>query len=152
MPYLYDAHEGGRAIPDAIRNRTEQRLRAYATEHLGYRDRDLIVRFRAQFCYLDLLRTPDPVTGTKEPARVPGDVNEAPADSVLFLGRMRYFGNPDRWSFAIYSYTTESYEPCTFPSREAAGTPEEAFEMVVGIIPLQERRHPAARRPRAAGR
>ena len=141
MPYLYDAHEGGRAIPDAIRSRTETRLRTYAEDRIGHRSSDLVVRFRAQFCYLDLLRTPAP----------PAEITEQPTDSLVFLGRMRYFGNPDRWSFAIYSYTTESYEPCSFASGEAAGPPEDAFELVVGIIPVQERRHPAARRPRAAG-
>lgn len=53
------------------------------------------------------------------------------AATPVHLLRLRYFGNPDRWSFALYNYATEEYEPATFPSGEAAGLPEDALELVL---------------------
>ena len=44
------------------------------------------------------------------------------------LRRIRYLGNEDRWSFAIYTYAHEKYEPGFLITGNDPGTPEEAFE------------------------
>jgi hypothetical protein len=47
----------------------------------------------------------------------------------LYLCRLRYFGNVEKWSMAFYTYSHEKYEPCMFGDGSFHGTPEEAFEI-----------------------
>jgi hypothetical protein len=69
----------------------------------------LRLRFRGTFCYVD--------------AQVPE------GSMVMPLCRLRYFGQPDRWSMAFFTYSHERYEPCVFASGQWEGTPEEALEI-----------------------
>jgi hypothetical protein len=134
MPYLYDAHQGGAMISDAIGRRIEERLRQFAHERFPRRFRDLGVWFRGPVCYVDLFRDPGPSPegwsseGSDETRE---QYRDRLAASPVHLLRLRYFGNPDRWSFTIYNYATEDYEPATFASGEAAGLPEDALEIVL---------------------
>lgn len=135
MPYLYDTHEGGTAVPDAIRRRTEARLQRFAEARYAGRYRELVVRFRGQFCYLELFIDPGPAPagwklGSGETRQ---QHRERLAHTALRLGRLRYFGNPDRWSFASYNPELDDYEPAAFLSRESAGSPEEALELALRI-------------------
>ena len=52
------------------------------------------------------------------------------------LGRLRYFGNEDAWSYAFFTYSHERYEPCVLDSGQFQGTPEEAF--AAGAVYLQD--------------
>jgi hypothetical protein len=136
VPYLYDAHRGGVMISDAIGRRTEERVREFAHARFEGRFRELGVWFRGQFCYLDLYRDPGPyLAGWAAAADESDESREQYRDRLaatpVHLLRLRYFGNPDRWSFAVYDYAIEDYEPATFPSGEAAGPPEEALEWVL---------------------
>jgi hypothetical protein len=133
MPYLYDAHHGGVMIPDAIGRRTEDRVRVFAQERFPGRLRDLGVWFRGQFCYLDAYQDPGsiPEGWSDDSDETREQYRDRLAATPVHLLRLRYFGNPDRWSFAIYDYATDDYEPGTFPSGEAAGLPEEALELVL---------------------
>lgn len=133
MPYLYDAHQGGTMIPNAIRSRIEDRLNSFARQRFPGRYRELGVWFRGQFCYVDVFRNPGSVPeGWSENA---GETREQFRDRLaatpLHLLRLRYFGNPDRWSFAVYSYAIDDYEPAEFPEGAAAGPPELALELVL---------------------
>ncbi len=151
MPYLYDMHEGGRAIPDSIRTRTENRICRFAEERLASRYRELVIRFRGQFCYLDL-REPGPVISDwrgSGSGTTGDDTDEYRGEALVHLGRLRYFGNPDRWSFALYKEESETYEPTDFASGEAAGAPEDAIELIVPLFGQPERQHPL-RRPKLA--
>lgn len=152
MPYLYDMHEGGRAIPDSIRDRTENRVRRFAEERLASRYRELVIRFRGQFCYLDMYRDPGSVVDDWRGRRSDDGTDDGPdhrGEELLHLGRLRYFGNPDRWSFALYNDASETYEPTNFASGEAAGAPEDAIELIVPLI-RQPDRQQQIRRPRLA--
>ena len=136
MPYLYDAHRGGVMISDAIAGRIELRLRAFAGERFAGRYRDLGVWFRGPFCYLDLYRDPGPyLEGWSDEDS--GETREQYRDRVaatpVHLCRLRYFGNPDRWSFALYNWETGDYEPAEFASGDAAGLPEDAVELVLQL-------------------
>jgi hypothetical protein len=134
MPYLYDAHQGGAMISDAIGRRIEDRLRQFAHERFPGRFRDLGVWFRGQFCYVDLFRDPGPSPEGWSPEdsdETREQYRDRLAASPIHLCRLRYFGNPDRWSFTLYNYATEDYEPATFSSGEAAGLPEDALEIVL---------------------
>jgi hypothetical protein len=136
MPYLYDAHRGGVMISDAIAHRTEERLRLFADERFSGRFRDIGVWFRGAFCYLDLYRDPGPSPegwSAEASDETREQYRDRLSETAIHLCRLRYFGNPDRWSFALYNLTTSDYEPASFPSGEAAGEPEEALELVFKI-------------------
>jgi hypothetical protein len=137
VPYLYDAHRGGALIPDAIGRRTEQRLRIFAQERFAGRFRELGVWFRGPFCYLDVYLDPGPFLdgwSPEESDETREQYRDRLAATPVHLCRLRYFGNPDRWSFAIYNYTTGDYEPASFPSGDAAGLPEDALEYVFKLF------------------
>jgi len=130
MPWVYDPHSGGVKIPPAVRQRTEQRIRAYAEKHYAGKFTRLDIRFRGALCYIDAYTEPE------EPApgllKVTGETREQflerQRNVPLQLCRLRYFGNEDRWSMAFYTYSHERYEPCVFNTGSDHGTPEEAFE------------------------
>ena len=109
-PWVYNPHVGGVKIPAEVRQRTEQRIRAYAEAHYGGKFSRLDIRFRGALCYID--------------AYV-----EVPPDVPLHLCRLRYFRNESAWSMAFYTYSHEKYEPCMFNDGTFHGTPEEAFKM-----------------------
>ena len=129
--WVYDPNRGGRAIPDAVRRRLEARLQSHAERRFGGRYRRLEVRFRGQFCYLDLYVEP------WLPKVWPVSVGEESRDKALerlratpvHLCRLRYFSDEDALSFAFYSYASDRYEPSVFASGAWVGSPEEALEL-----------------------
>ncbi len=136
MPYLYDAHQGGALISDAIGRRTADRLRQFAESRFPGRFRELGVWFRGPLCYIDIYRDPGPTPAgwsAEESDETREQYRDRLAATPIHLCRLRYFGNPDRWSFARYNDDTGDYEPATFPSGEAAGPPEDALEFVVNV-------------------
>ena len=108
-PWVYNPHVGGVTIPPQVRQRTEQRIRAYADAHYRGDFNRLDIRFRGALCYID------------------ASVEDSPVP--LHLCRLRYFRNEDAWSMAFYTYSREKYEPCMFSNGTYHGTPEEAFEL-----------------------
>jgi hypothetical protein len=114
MGWYYNPHTGGRPIPPEVQSRTRARIAAHAAKrHAGRYDR-LEVRFRGALCYVDAHEN-----GESQPTH---------------LIRMRYLGDPDRWSLAFYTYSHERYEPCLFADGSERGTPEAAFD--VGAVYL----------------
>jgi hypothetical protein len=55
--------------------------------------------------------------------------------TIMHLCRIRYFGKPDEWSLAFYTYSHDKYESSIFASGTWLGTPEEAFE--IGAVYLE---------------
>ncbi len=134
MPYLYDAHQGGVMISDAISRRIEDLVRRFTGDRFPGRFRDVGVWFRGQFCYVDVYRDPGPNPSGWSPEdsdETREQFRDRLSETPIHLLRLRYFGNPDRWSFAIFNDITEEYEPATFPSGEAAGRPEDALDYVL---------------------
>lgn len=136
--WVRDPHAGGIKIPGAVRQRTEQRIRAYADAHYGGKFIRLDVRFRGVFCYIDAHTEPAPpsrallrVTGETR-----GEYLQRLREAPLHLCRLRYFGNEEAWSMAFYTYSHEQYEPCSFNDGSSEGTPEDAFE--IAAIYLRE--------------
>lgn len=113
--WVYSPHSGGRRIPPAVGLRTEQRIRRHAEAHYAGTFRKLDIRFRGALCYIDAW------------------IDDTPG--AVHLGRLRFFGNEERWSVAFYAYSHECYEPTFFPNGTQQGTPEEAFD--VGAVYLQ---------------
>lgn len=134
--WVFRPDRGGRHIPEAVRQRTAQRIRRYAEQHFAGRYTKLELRFRGQFCYIDAYTEPDP------PANWPPRGWSETRDQYLerlrntptHLCRLRFFGDDHRWGFAFYTYSHERYELSVFPSGGFLGPPEEAFHASAGYL------------------
>jgi hypothetical protein len=129
-PWVYDPHSGGVKIPERVQQRTRQRILVYAEQHYAGKYTRLDVRFRGQFCYIDVYTEPH-VPPDFPPPNWPESREEhleRLRNTPTHLCRLRYFGDEDRWSMAFYTYSHETYEPCFFDTGSDHGTPEEAFE------------------------
>ena len=129
MPWVYDPHSGGVKIPPTVRQRTEQRIQAYAKQHYAGKYTRLDIRFRGALCYIDAFTEPD--EPDEELLTLRGETREQyferQRNFPLHLCRLRYF-TEDRWSMAFYTYSHNKYEPCMFDTGKDTGTPEEGFE------------------------
>ncbi|MFI5341003.1 MAG: hypothetical protein ACHQ7N_14345 [Candidatus Methylomirabilales bacterium] len=102
-----------------LRARLEQHVRTHWSE----RCREVVVRFRGAFAYIDAFPFQQqfmPGTTPEERARI-----EATPTRLCRLG---YLGRADLWAFAFFKYSDEKYEPSFLPSGMFVGTPEEAFD------------------------
>ncbi|SPE38389.1 conserved hypothetical protein [Candidatus Sulfopaludibacter sp. SbA3] len=127
--WVYSPHTGGKSIPPAIRERTEQRIVAYAAKHHAGKFTRIGVRFHGALCYIDAYTEPgEPPEDTSPAGETREQWIERLSNTPTHLCRIRYFGNEDRWSFAWYTYAHEKYEPGFLISGADHGTPEEAFE------------------------
>jgi hypothetical protein len=129
--WVFAPDSGGRTIPDAVRRRTEERIRRYAAEHFAGKHTRLDIRFRAQFCYVDAYTEPEPLGPDWPPQDRPEsreELQERLRNTPTHLCRLRYFGNEEGWGFAFYTYSGDRYETATFPSGEFLGPPEDAFD------------------------
>src|SRR5437773_1558204 len=99
MPWVYDPHSGGRKIPPAVRQRTEQRIRAYADQYFAGQFIRLDIRFRGALCYIDAFVEPE--EPSRELLRLRGETREQfferQRNEPLHLCRIRYLGTEDRW-------------------------------------------------------
>lgn len=94
------------------------------------------MRFRGRFCYVDLFCDPDPVpdTGPHPPGvRAARRSSSASGPRRCTSAGCGTLGDADAWSFAVYSYASERYEPSVFASGDMVGRPEDAFELVAGL-------------------
>jgi hypothetical protein len=129
--WVQDPHAGGVKIPDAVRQRIEQRIQAYANANYAGQFNRIAVRFRGALCYIDAYLEP------QEPAprllELTGETREQYferlKDYPTHLCRLRYFGNEESWSLAFYTYSNERYEPSMFCNGTFYSTPEEAFDI-----------------------
>jgi hypothetical protein len=125
---------GGRHVPNTVRTRITQRIQRYAQDHFKGRYVRLDVRFRGKFCYVDAYLEPH------VPKRLPKGFGETRAELLdrlrntpTHLCRLRYF-DEDRWGFAPFLYSSETYEESINPSSgDFFATPEEAFEIVARL-------------------
>ena len=127
---MFDPDSGGKPISDAVKRRTEERIRRYAAEHFAGRYVRLDIHFRGHFCYIDAYSEPEPLTPTWPPRDWPEtreEYLERLRNTPTHLCRLRFFGDEERWGFAFYTYSNERYELSVFPSGEFLGRPEDAF-------------------------
>lgn len=130
--WISDPDSGGVKIKDAVKRRTEERIRRYAEAHFAGRYTRLDIRFRGQFCYVDAYTEPEPPSPDWPPTDWPEtreEYMERQRNTPMHLFRLRYFGDEARWGLAFYSYANERYELSVFPSGEFFGSPEEAFHV-----------------------
>lgn len=128
------SRESSKTVPEHVRRSTDERIRAFAAEHFAGRYRELVVRFRGQFCYVDALVEPEPLPADwRGPAGETAEAYQARLrETPVHLCRLRFNGHVERWSFAFYSYGSGRYEPSVILSGGDHGTPEEAFDLSAG--------------------
>ena len=127
---------GGVRIPEAVRLRTEGRIRRCADAEFAGRFTRLDVRFRAQFCHVDAYTEPEPTGPSWPPPDWPetrDEYLERMRTTPTHLCRLRYFGDEERWGYAFYTYSNERYELSVFPSGEFLGPPEDAFRKAAEV-------------------
>ncbi len=137
MPWVYDPHYGGVKIPERTKQRTRERILAYAEKHYAGKYTRIDVRFRSQFCYIDAYTEPCVADDFPPPgiSTTREEHIEKLRNTPTHLCRLRHFSE-DRWSVAFYTYSHMKYEPTFFENGSDNGTPEEGFE--VGAVYLQD--------------
>jgi len=106
-----------------------ERLQRHVSEHWRDRCRELSLRLRGPFDYLDAFSArekPRPAFRTPEEW-------EGVLKIPTHLCRPRYTGTADLWEFAFYAYSSESYKPSFLPSGRFEGTPEECFDCAAAV-------------------
>ena len=110
-------------IPAHAREPLRARLERHAETRWAGRCREIAVRFRGPYAYVDAY--------ADEPECPPWTTKEQRAGlaaTPTHLCRLGYLGSADLWAFAFYKYSDESYEPSVLFSGSPVGAPEEAFD------------------------
>ncbi len=94
---------GDATPPESTKSSLSQRLRSHAAQH--WPQLSLDIRFRGPFAYLD------------------GQLGH---DEPFPLCRQRYRGCASTWGFALYLYSSGTYEDQILPTGSPAGSPEDA--------------------------
>ncbi|MBI4737798.1 MAG: hypothetical protein HY766_17335 [candidate division NC10 bacterium] len=102
----------------------EKHVRAHWTD----RCREVVVRFRGAFAYVDAF----PLQHQFMPGTTPEERAQIEA-TPTYLCRLGYLGRADLWAFAFFKYSDEKYEPSFLPSGAPVGTPEEAFDCAAQV-------------------
>ena len=120
------------SVPLAAQHGLRSRLERHVRAHWKDLCREVVVRFRGGFVYVDAFPLHHqfmPGTTPEEQARI-----EA---TPTHLCRLGYIGRADVWAFAFFKYSNEKYEPSFLPSGASVGTPEEAFDCAT-MVYLQD--------------
>ena len=126
--WVFDPDSGGTKSTDAVKRRTEQRIRTYAEANFAGKYTRLGIRFRGQLCYIDAYTEPVMRDGwpPEDWPETREEYQERLRNAPLHLCRLRHFAE-DRWGFAFYGYSDEKYSLSVYDNGEFFGTPEEAF-------------------------
>ena len=79
----------GKGIPESIKGQVDEIVKRFNEESIRDPDRHYSVRYRGKYLYLDM-------------------IEYGKAGSIC---RLEFNGKMDNWDFAIYKYSTESYDP-----------------------------------------
>ncbi len=129
--WTFAPHSGGSKIPPALQLQTRFRIEQYAEQHYAGLYTRIDVRFRGALCYVDAFIEPTPPS--RDLLRNLGESIEGylarQREIPMRLCRLRYFAGRGLWSMALYSYSSERFEPCILPTGEYCGSPEECFAL-----------------------
>jgi hypothetical protein len=116
--WVYDPHSGGVKIPPVVRQRTAERIEAYAKAHDSGRFLELDIRFKGALCYIDAF-VDEPDQQSKALQRTPGETRDEYVKRLrnalepLHLCRLRFFRDENSWSMAFYTYSHNRYGRAT---------------------------------------
>ena len=126
--WVFDPDSGGKKIPEAVKSKVRQRIEGVAEKRFKGKYTRLDIRFKGQFCYIDVYQEPAVRKGRlpKDWPETREEFYERLRNSPTHLCRLRYFGD-DSWGYAFYTYSNETYQVSVFPNGEFKGKPEDAF-------------------------
>lgn len=104
-----------KAPPKAIQDALRKRLEEHARKKWGSQCREVVVRFRGAYAYVDAF-----------PAK-------HDSDYPTHLCRLRYLGTPKLWEYSFFKYSTETYALSVCASGSFEATPEQAFDSAAGL-------------------
>lgn len=110
--WVYDPHSGGSKISPQLHQEICKQADQYASTCAWYPRIQLKLRFKNQFCYIDTVEDED--------------------NRIFPLCRLRNLKRG--WSIALFTYSNEKYEPCSFPDGKFEGTLEAALELCKPFI------------------
>jgi hypothetical protein len=116
------------SIPNAVQSALRARLERHVRTHWKHRCREVVVRFRGTFAYVDAF----PLHHQFMPGTTPEKQAQIEA-TPTHLCRLGYLGRADLWTFAFFKYSDEKYEPSFLPSGASVGTPEEALDCAAQV-------------------
>jgi hypothetical protein len=108
---------GKKLIPDEIREKVSAIVEEFNQQELKDIDACYIAKFQGRFLYLGRM-----AYGNKEP-----------------VSRLEYFRETDKWAFAIFKWSTGTYDPneCMFSGSEFVdGTVEGAMRAGMSAYPV----------------
>jgi len=117
-----------KAIPKAVRAALRTRLEKHVQVKWRGQCRQVLVRFRGAFAYVDAVPTqrqhlPDTHSGRR-----------ALADATpTRLCRLGYLGRADRWEYAFFKYSDEKYALSLLASGSFEAGPEQEFDAPPGV-------------------
>ncbi|MDZ7961292.1 MAG: hypothetical protein RMY34_25995 [Aulosira sp. DedQUE10] len=123
-------HSGGTKIPEKVKQRTKERILAYAEQHYVGKYIRIEVHFQGYFCYIDAYKEPF-VPDNYEPSvfkETLSEYIERRRNAPIHLCRLRYKGDEQKWTMAFYTYSHNRYEASIFDNGTFYGTPEEGFQ------------------------
>lgn len=96
------------SIPQEIKNEAETAVKTFNTKRFSEGDTEYIANFDDEYMYLKIRRK----------------------DSFRPVARIRFTGDPQKWEFSVYDYSTDDYtHRKSFPGAEFAdGTIEGALK------------------------
>jgi hypothetical protein len=102
------------------------------------------IRFRGALCYIDAYTPPEAPSRSflLASGQTRDEYFKRGKQIPTHLCRLRYFGDENGWSMAFFTYSNERYSPCHFQNGSVHGTPEAAFDMSSGYLPVAERKTP----------
>jgi len=130
MPWVYDPHRRGVKIPERTKERTRQRILAYAEKQYHGKHVRIEVWFRTQFCDSDASTEPFLAEDFPPPRwhETREEALERMRKHPLQLCRLRHVSE-DRWSVASSSESHERYDDTFFDTGQDSGTPEEGCDV-----------------------
>ena len=133
--WVFSPHTGGSKIPPALQLDTRTRIERYAERHYADLYTRIDVTFRGALSYVEAFTEPTaPTRGLLQSLGESLDEYLARLrETPVRLCRIRYFAGRDLWSMALYSYSSERYEPCILPTGEYCGTTEECFALAASF-------------------
>jgi len=130
MSWARNPDAGGVKIKEDVKQRTKKRILEYAAEHYEGKYTRLEVRFRGQFCYVDAYV--EPSVSEDWPVSDWGESRDEHVEHLrntpTHLFRLRFLGDENRWAFAFFAYSSETYELSILPNGDFFGTPEDALD------------------------
>ncbi len=106
----------GKGIPESVKEQVGKIVERFNEESIGDPDRHYSARYRGNYLYLDR-------------------IEYGKAGSIC---RLKFNGKMDNWDFAIFKYSSESYDPDEwfFPGSESVdGTVEGAMKAGLEAYP-----------------